>query len=164
MGSQVFEADEFSSQEFEWKEQAVKPGHARPVMIHRAVLGSLERFMAILTEHLSGKWPLWLSPRQVAVLAVSEKSFDYCEAEIYAPLKAKGFEVELDRTSSSLNKKIRNAQLTQFNYILVAGEEEVATKTISVRERGGKTLGAMPVTAFVDLMLSEYPDSVPLPV
>ena len=63
--SEVFEADEFSKEKFEWREQPLKPGHQRPVMIHRAILGSVERFIAILTEHLAGKWPFWLSPRQI---------------------------------------------------------------------------------------------------
>jgi len=77
-------------------------------MIHRAILGSVERFIAILTEHTGGKWPLWLSPRQVAVCPVSEKAYEYCE-RVHQELKDQGFEVELDRSQASLNKKIRNA-------------------------------------------------------
>ena len=88
----------------------MKPGHARPVMIHRAILGSVERFIAILTEHLAGKWPFWLSPRQIVICPVSEKTNDYCR-EVYKELKDKGFDVEVDLSQVSLNKKIRNAQL-----------------------------------------------------
>lgn len=78
--SQQFEADEWDKDTFEWKEQPLKPGYARPVMIHRAVLGSVERFMAILIEHTAGKWPFFLSPRQAIVCAISEKSMAYCES------------------------------------------------------------------------------------
>jgi len=79
-------------------------------------------------------------------------------------LKAKGFEVELDRSSASLSKKIRNAQLSQFNYIVVAGEDEKNNNTVSVRERSGKNLGSFTISQFVDLMVAEYPENVPLPV
>ena len=86
----------------------MKPGHARPVMIHRAILGSVERFIAILTEHLAGKWPFWLSPRQIVICPVSEKTQDYCD-KVYEELKEAGFNVEIDTSQVSLNKKIRNA-------------------------------------------------------
>jgi threonyl-tRNA synthetase len=86
----------------------LKAGHERPVIIHRAILGSVERFMAILTEHLGGKWPLWLSPRQVVVCSISEKYLPYAQ-EVYSNMKAQGFEVELDDTDASISKKIRNA-------------------------------------------------------
>lgn len=99
----------------------MKPGHARPVMVHRAILGSVERFTAILIEHLAGKWPFFLSPKQVIICPISEKFADYCES-VYLYLHKKGYQVELDCSNLTLNKKIRNHQLEQWNFILVAGE------------------------------------------
>lgn len=77
-------------------------------MVHRAILGSVERLTAILCEHLAGKWPFWLSPRQVIVCPISEKSYDYCES-IYLYLHKLGYECELDQSQGSINKKVRNA-------------------------------------------------------
>ena len=84
----------------------------------------MERFSAILIEHLAGKWPFWLSPRQVIVCPISEKAMDYCES-VYLYFHKLGYECELDRTQGNINKKVRNAQLAQWNYILVAGEAEM---------------------------------------
>lgn len=108
LASETFEPDEYSSEPFEWREKPLKPKSERPVMIHRAIFGSLERFIAILIEHLGGKWPLWLSPRQVRICPVSEAHRDYC-SNLEQQLKSRGWEVELDATESSLNKKVRNA-------------------------------------------------------
>ena len=82
----------------------LKPGFRRPVIVHRAVLGSLERFTAILCEHLAGKWPFWLSPRQVIVCPISEKSFEYANS-IYLYFHKLGYEAEVDKTQGSINKK-----------------------------------------------------------
>jgi threonyl-tRNA synthetase len=88
--TQLFKADEYDDEDFEWKEQAIKTGHARPVMIHRAILGSVERFMAILIEHLAGKWPFFLSPKQVIICPISEKFTEYCES-VYLYLHKMGY-------------------------------------------------------------------------
>jgi threonyl-tRNA synthetase len=88
--SQVFKPDAWEKEEFIWKEQATKPGYARPVMIHRAVLGSVERFMAILIEHTAGKLPFFVSPRQAMVCAISEKSMAYAES-VYLYLHRMGW-------------------------------------------------------------------------
>lgn len=77
MHSELFEPDEYSSAPFEWKQKPLKPKSERPVMVHRAIFGSMERFMAILIEHLGGRWPLWLSPRQVKICPVLSKHNDY---------------------------------------------------------------------------------------
>ena len=106
----MFKADENDDEDFEWKEQPLKPGFARPVIIHRAVLGSIERFMAILIEHLGGKWPFFLSPRQAIICPISEKFASYCES-VYLYLHKQGYAVELDTSNLTLNKKIRNHQL-----------------------------------------------------
>ena len=131
-------------------------------MVHRAILGSVERFIAILTEHLAGKWPLWLSPRQVAVLPVSEKSTAYCK-EVTDELKRRGFAVELDLQQFTLNKKVKNSVSKSFNYIVVAGEQEAQDGLIDIRTREGERVGKFTVQDFVDKMLAEYPDSVKKP-
>jgi threonyl-tRNA synthetase len=104
----VFKADDMDDKDFTWHEHALKPGFKRPVIVHRAILGSLERFMAILIEHLSGKWPFWISPRQIIVLPISEKAADYCES-VYLYLHRQGYECAIDRSSGQINKKVRNA-------------------------------------------------------
>ncbi|CAN1321082.1 Threonine--tRNA ligase, mitochondrial 1 [Linum perenne] len=98
----------------------------RPVMIHRAILGSVERMFAILLEHYKGKWPFWLSPRQAIVCPVSAKSMDYAK-QLRDQIHAAGYYVDADITDRKIQKKIREAQLAQYNYILVVGEEEANT-------------------------------------
>jgi len=106
----------------------------RPVIIHRAIYGSFERMLAILIEHTAGKWPFWLSPRQVIVLPVTEKLNSYAE-EVRQVLHEAGFFVDCDLSDKKLQKKIRESQLAQYNYILVVGEKEFETKTANVRTR-----------------------------
>uniref|UniRef100_W5KZ74 threonine--tRNA ligase n=1 Tax=Astyanax mexicanus TaxID=7994 RepID=W5KZ74_ASTMX len=116
-------------------------GMHRPVMVHRAVLGSLERMIAILAENFGGKWPLWLSPAQVMVLPVGGDSKQYGR-EVVHRLKKAGFMADVDDDhGATLNKRIRSAQLAQYNYIFVVGEKERESGTVSVRTRGGKQLG-----------------------
>lgn len=107
----------------------------RPVMIHRAILGSIERIIAILCEHYGGKWPLWLSPRQICVIPIDPSYNDYAKqvVEIYS-----NYNVEIDLSADKLNKKVRNAQLEQFNYIFVVGQQEQDSNTVSVRVRDSK--------------------------
>lgn len=113
----------------------------RPVMIHRAVLGSLERMIAILAEHFGGKWPLWLSPAQVAVIPVGGNNEAY-GTEVVQQFHAAGFMVDLSEDhGATLNKKVRAAQMAQYNYILVVGDKERESGTVSVRSRGGQQLG-----------------------
>uniref|UniRef100_A0AAX7VCF5 threonine--tRNA ligase n=1 Tax=Astatotilapia calliptera TaxID=8154 RepID=A0AAX7VCF5_ASTCA len=114
----------------------------RPVMIHRAVLGSLERMMAILAENFGGKWPLWLSPAQVAVIPVGGNNESYGRQVSFHEA---GFMADLnDDEGATLNKKIRSAQLAQYNYIFVVGDKERESGTVNVRSRGGKQLGRRP--------------------
>lgn len=113
----------------------------RPIIIHRAILGSVERFTAILIEHLAGKWPFWLSPRQVAIVPVGENQFAY-GAEIQQILRNEGYHADLDDSSKTLQKKIRDNQLAQYNYIFVVGKEEVENKTVNVRTRDNQVHGA----------------------
>jgi len=103
-------------------------------MIHRAILGSVERMLAILLEHYAGKWPFWLSPRQAIVCPVSEKSSDYA-LRVRDQIHQAGYYVDVDTSDRKIQKKIREAQLAQYNYILVVGEEEANTGQVSVRIR-----------------------------
>lgn len=153
-----YPADELDEEEFTWTEHPLKPGFARPVIIHRAILGSVERFVAILIEHLAGKWPFFISPRQAIVVPISEKHLDYCNSVMLYLHKA-GFEVELDRSNAQLNKKIRNAQLEQWNYILVAGEEEASQGMVDVRSRDNQRVGKFRI----DDLVTFFNDLTPKP-
>nr|XP_043623458.1 threonine--tRNA ligase, mitochondrial 1-like [Erigeron canadensis] len=106
----------------------------RPVMIHRAILGSVERMFAILLEHYKGKWPFWLSPRQAIVCPVSDKSQTYGQ-QVKDQIDEAGYYVDIDTSDRTIQKKVREAQLAQYNYILVVGEEEANTGKVSVRVR-----------------------------
>ncbi|XP_045537656.1 threonine--tRNA ligase 1, cytoplasmic [Papilio machaon] len=122
----------------------------RPVIIHRAILGSVERMVAILSESYAGKWPLWLSPRQVCVVPVGP-SLDQYATTVNEKLFANGFMSEVDTDpGDTLNKKVRNAQLAQFNYILVVGEREKNSGTVNVRTRDNKVHGEMTIDALID--------------
>ncbi|MGB9607311.1 MAG: His/Gly/Thr/Pro-type tRNA ligase C-terminal domain-containing protein, partial [bacterium] len=107
------------------------------VMIHRAVLGSLERFMGTLIEHYAGALPLWLSPVQVRVLPIAERHIPYGE-EVANYIKQGGFRVEVDARNETLNYKIREAQVEKVPYVLVVGDREMENKTVSPRKRGGE--------------------------
>jgi threonyl-tRNA synthetase len=109
----------------------------RPVMIHRAILGSLERFIGIIIEHFAGAFPLWLAPVQAAVLPLSEKFTDYAD-EVAKKLKAARLRVETDRSNEKLGAKIRNAQLKKVPFMLVVGEKEAQSGSVAVRRRGGE--------------------------
>ncbi|KAJ8340644.1 hypothetical protein SKAU_G00352770 [Synaphobranchus kaupii] len=118
---------------------------ARPVIIHRAILGSVERMIAILTENYAGKWPLWLSPRQVMLVPVNPTCEEYAKKVCKQFVEA-GFMADADLDSSCLlNKKIRNAQLAQYNFILVVGEKEKMTNSVNVRTRDNKVHGELSV-------------------
>ncbi|CDJ67465.1 threonyl-tRNA synthetase, putative [Eimeria necatrix] len=117
-----------------FQEGHLKPGMARPVIIHRAILGSIERMCAVLLEHSGGKFPFWLSPRQCIVLPISDKVAPYAE-KVMKALQREGYEVGIDLSNNTINKKIREAQLQQWNLLLVVGEAEAAAKTVTVRDR-----------------------------
>lgn len=117
------------------------PDMKRPVIIHRAILGSIERQIAILAENYGGKWPFWLSPRQVMVVPV-DPIFNERAEVIRQTLHAEGYQVDADTSSGlTFNKRIRNAQLAQFNFVLVIGQKEVNAGTVNVRTRNNKVLG-----------------------
>src|SRR5262245_55113502 len=120
----------------------------RPVVIHRAIFGSFERFIAILIEHYAGAFPLWLAPVQAVVLPISDRHLDYAES-VRDRLAAAGLRVELDERQEKIGYKIREAQLQKIPYMLVVGDRESSEGTVSVRERTGGDTGAMHVNDFV---------------
>ncbi|HET9596147.1 MAG TPA: threonine--tRNA ligase [Anaeromyxobacteraceae bacterium] len=126
----------------------------RPVVIHRAVYGSFERFIAILTEHYAGAFPAWLAPLQARVVTVSDRFNDWGRA-VVDRLSAAGFRAELDESSDKLGAKIRNAELAKVPYCVVVGEKEVAAQGVAPRRHGGEDLKSMALDAFVELMKNE---------
>ncbi|HEU4880457.1 MAG TPA: threonine--tRNA ligase, partial [Gemmatimonadaceae bacterium] len=126
----------------------------RPVVIHRAIYGSFERFIALLIEHFAGAWPLWLAPVQAVVLPISDRHRDYA-AGVRDKLVAGGIRADLDDRQEKIGFKIREAQLQKVPYMLVAGDRESSEGTIAVRSRSGGDLGARPVDAFMADALEE---------
>ena len=120
----------------------------RPVMLHRAILGSLERFIGVLLEHTAGKLPLWISPVQARVIPVTDGHLEYAE-RVRAELAGGGIRAEVDRRNESVSKKVRAAQLEQINYILVVGDKEAGAGTVNVRTRDNQVHGAYPVADFL---------------
>lgn len=110
------------------------PGCQRPVMIHRAIYGSFERFIGILTEHFAGKWPFWISPRQVLVIPVMPSANDYV-LEVQGILREKGMHCDVDTSGNTMQKKIRTGQLAQYNFIFVVGAQEKESRTVNIRNR-----------------------------
>jgi len=125
-----------------------------PVMIHRAVLGSLERFLGVYTEHVAGRFPLWLSPEQVRVVTISDKSTKWGDY-VQKTLHEVGLRSTLDARNETLNKKIREAELDKVNYIVVVGEKEQETKTVNVRSRDDKTQISMPLNELVSRLVEQ---------
>jgi threonyl-tRNA synthetase len=125
-----------------------------PIVIHRAIFGSFERFIAILIEHYAGAFPLWLAPVQVIVLPIADRHADYARS-VQAQLDAAGLRAELDDRQEKIGFKIREAQLQKIPYMLVAGDREAAEGTIAVRSRIGGDLGSQPLASFVETAQSE---------
>ncbi len=129
----------------------------RPIMIHRALLGSIERFIGVITEHFAGAFPVWLHPVQVKVLPVTDRAADYA-AEVARQLDAQGFRVEVDGRNEKIGKKIREAQLEKIPYMLVVGDRDMEAGAVSPRHRAEGDLGAMTLEAF-SAMLRQAVDS-----
>ncbi len=125
-----------------------------PVIIHRVIFGSIERFIGILIEHYAGKFPVWLAPVQVSVLPISDKYNAYAE-KVKEELQAKGIRVDLDQRTEKIGYKIREAQLQKTPYMIIVGEKEVEAKQISVRNRDEGDMGAMDLDGFVSRVLEE---------
>ena len=131
----------------------------RPVMIHRVLLGSIERFIGILIEHYAGKFPVWIAPTQVKILPISDKYNDYAKA-VKDALFAKGLRVEIDDRAEKMGFKIREAQLEKVPYMLVVGEKEVEGNAVSVRSRDKGEMGSLSVDEFVAMVCKEVEDKV----
>jgi threonyl-tRNA synthetase len=116
------------------KVPALRPGYARPVMIHRAIYGSFERFIGILIEHFAARFPFWLSPRQILIIPVMPAVNDYCK-EVQSQLREEGFHADVDLGANTMMKKIRTGQLALYNFIFVVGAEERDSKTVNIRNR-----------------------------
>ena len=126
----------------------------RPVMIHRVVLGSIERFIGVITEHFGGAFPAWLTPVQVKVLPVTDRAAEYADG-IAKALDDAGFRVEVDHRSEKLGYKIREAQTMKIPYMVVVGDKDMENHTVSIRHRTGEDLGAMSLDAFAALLKDE---------
>ena len=127
----------------------------RPIMIHRVVFGSIERFIGILTEHFAGAFPLWLSPVQAKVIPISEKHLEYAK-QIAAELEKAGMRIETDERNEKVGYKIREAQLEKVPYMVIVGDKEAESKTVSIRDRSEGDLGSMSLDAF----LKKYHESL----
>ena len=131
----------------------------RPVMLHRVVLGSIERFIGVITEHFAGAFPAWLAPVQVKVLPVTDRAAAYA-GQVAEALNAQGFRVEVDHRSEKIGKKIREATLEKIPYMLVVGDRDMENGTVSPRHRTGEDLGAMSQDAFAALLREEVDTKV----
>ena len=125
-----------------------------PVMIHRVVFGSIERFIGIITEHFAGAFPVWLSPVQVKVMPITDRTADYAK-DVAAKLSAAGVRVETDLRNEKIGYKIREAQMQKTPYMLVIGDREAESGAVAVRTRGGEDLGAMPLDEFIERITGE---------
>jgi threonyl-tRNA synthetase len=126
----------------------------RPVMIHRAILGSVERFMGVLIEHTAGAFPTWLAPVQATLIPIADRHVDYCNG-VAQRLRDAGLRVEVDSRSERMQAKIRDAQLQKVPYMLIAGDRDRDAGAVSVRTRSNEDLGGMPVDAFVERIQAE---------
>jgi threonyl-tRNA synthetase len=125
-----------------------------PVMLHRAIVGSLERYIGILIEHYAGAFPLWLAPVQAMVLSITERQAAYAR-EVTERLRAAGFRVAADVTNEKIGYKIREHSLQKLPYLLVVGDKEIQAGTVAVRARGGEDLGTMPAEGFLKRLAAE---------
>ncbi|HEX6464051.1 MAG TPA: threonine--tRNA ligase, partial [Vicinamibacterales bacterium] len=135
-------------QQFALKYVGADNAEHRPVVIHRAIFGSFERFIALLIEHYAGAFPLWIAPVQAIVLPIADRHADYA-ASVRDRLAAAGLRVEFDARQEKIGYKIREAQLQKIPYMLVAGDREAAEGTIAVRSRSGGDLGTRTIDDFV---------------
>ena len=131
--------------------QNAEGGRSRPYMVHRAILGSIERFIGVLIEHYAGAFPLWLSPVQAVIIPIADRHIEYAE-QIQDTLINQGYRVEVDSRSERMNLKIRNAQLQKMPYMLIVGDKELEQETASVRLRNGTDMGSMPLSDLISHM------------
>jgi len=126
----------------------------QPIMLHRTIYGSIERFLGIYTEHINGKFPLWLSPNQIKVMTLNDEVKDYAN-EVYQKLFDEGFQVEINDKNESMGKKARDAQIQRFNYLLTVGEKEKSKNEIAIRTRDSEKITTMNIEEFIDKLKKE---------
>ncbi len=139
---------------FDLTYQDSEGGRSRPYMVHRAIFGSLERFLGILIEHYAGAFPLWLAPVQAVVIAIADRHLDYAQS-VRQQLQDQGFRVEVDSRGERMNQKIRQAQLQKIPYMLVVGDAEIEQEAAAVRLRDGTNLGPLPLAEVAQTMKDE---------
>jgi len=149
----TIQLDMFLPERFDLSYISQEGNKERPIMIHRVIYGSIERFFGILVEHYAGKFPLWLSPEQIRVLAITENHHEYA-TQVVNQLRGFGLRAEADLDTESINKKVRSAQLAQVNYILVVGDREVEDQTATVRA-GNQVLGAKSIASIGASLVAE---------
>jgi threonyl-tRNA synthetase len=142
---------------FELEYQAADGTRQRPVMIHRALFGSVERFMGVLTEHYAGAFPPWLAPVQVVGIPITERHVDHLN-EVAASLRQAGVRVEVDGSDDRMQKKIRNAQKQKVPFMLIAGDEDVAAGAVSFRYRDGTQRNGVPIAEAVAEVVAAIAD------
>jgi threonyl-tRNA synthetase len=135
-------------QKFDLEYTAADGSRKRPVMLHRALFGSVERIFGTLIEHFAGRFPLWLSPRQVEILTVADRHVPYAE-QLLKKIKEKGFHAAIDDSNESVSKKVRNSQVNQVNYILTVGDQEMEHGTINLRTREMEVIGEIKLDDFL---------------
>ena len=148
------QVDYFMPKRFELSYTGADNAEHRPVMIHRALLGSMERFAGILIEHHGGRFPLWLAPEQVILLPVADRHNEYAET-VRAALHDAGLRVRVDQRSESVGKKIRDAELAKAPYMLVVGDRESESGEVSIRSHDRGDLGAMALAEVVERLVEE---------
>jgi len=150
----TFQLDPNLPERFELEYVGEDGARHRPVMIHRAIFGSIERFFSIYLEHIGGNFPTWIAPRQVVLLTVNEK-FDEYAYGVVNKLKALGLRVDIDASKDKLGAKIRNARLARYPYLCVVGGKEAEANTLGVRSRDKGELGPIPVDEFAAKLVEE---------
>jgi threonyl-tRNA synthetase len=150
----TIQLDFFLPERFELVYTSSAGADERPVMIHRALLGSIERFMGILIEHCAGAFPLWLAPVQLKVLTVTDNQMEYANT-VFNQLRNEGWRVELDVRNEKLGYKIREAQLAKIPYAVVIGDKEVEAQMVAPRRRGGENLAPLPLGEFIERLRAE---------
>ena len=150
----TIQLDYVAPERFDLKYVGADNAEHRPVVIHRAIFGSLERFIGILIEHFAGAFPLWFAPIQAIVLPIADRHLDYTR-EVAEALRTAGLRADFDDRQEKVNYKIREAQLQKIPYMLVVGDKEVADRAVAVRSRAKGDLGARPLDQFVTDALAE---------
>jgi threonyl-tRNA synthetase len=136
---------------FDLSFQGSDGGQHRPYMVHRAILGSIERFIGVLTEHYGGAFPVWLAPVQAIIIPIADRHLEYAD-RVYRDLRDVGFRPEVDSRKERMNLKVRDAQAQKVPFMLVVGDQEAGQGTVSVRLRTEESLGPMPISAFIQLI------------